>query len=417
MNFVNSTYLFALLGFLIPIAIHLWNKKEAKVIKVGSIQFVPTQDSNQSKSIQLNEVFLLLLRCLILGIISFLMVGLIIKENKVSKNIALVDPRVLQDDRVQTALDSMMDRYEIRLMIDNLPVYDPEEEVEQASQKLWALANDINKLNSDSIIIFSNQTLVDTKGKRPEINKVVNIISIDPLETKRYLAAAYQLADRFVLFYGSSNGFSTTYIKQVVAELPDKVVIDDNEVKLKDQLTGIPLKRLDTLEVAMVYEDEFLKDKTILDAQIRGIAEYTGFPIKVTAQKGKELTSEFDWLIWLTEAEIPDAQAKSISIKKDEFKPLLYEGIDDRSYHLNSRLNYDNVLANDLSNKLLELFYELPVDANDQRIISSSQLNPVKNVNIETLQAQIKAGNQYWLWVLLFLVLVFERFVSMIKTL
>ncbi|MEQ9166083.1 MAG: BatA domain-containing protein, partial [Fulvivirga sp.] len=61
MNFANSTYLFALLGFLIPIAIHLWNKKEAKVIKVGSIQFVPTQDSNQSKSIQLNEVFLLLL--------------------------------------------------------------------------------------------------------------------------------------------------------------------------------------------------------------------------------------------------------------------------------------------------------------------------------------------------------------------
>lgn len=417
MNFANSTYLFALLGFLVPIAIHLWNKKEAKVIKVGSIQFVPAQDSNQSKSIQLNEVFLLLLRCMILGMVSFLMAGLIIKETKPTKNIALIDPRVVRDDRVQTALDSLMFRYEIRLMTNNLPVYDPEVEVKEVRQNLWTLINDINKLNSDSIFIFSNQTLADTKGKRPEINKVVNIISVDPLEKEKYLAAAYQLTDKYILYYGSSDGFSTTYTRQEADELPDQVIIDDNEVKLKDQFQGIPLKKLDTLKVTIVYDDNFLKDKTFLEAQIFGIAEFTGFPIKVVSSKDKQLAIDPDWLVWLSEDEMTATNSSSISIKEDEFKPLLYSGTIKGSYYLSARLNYDNVLANDLSNSLLELFYELPVDNNDQRVVSASQLNFVKNADIKTLQAQSKAGNQYWLWALLFIVLIFERFVSLKRAL
>ena len=71
MSFAHPSYLWALLGLLVPIAIHLWSKKEAKTIKIGSVQLLSESKSRQSSSIQLNEWWLLLLR---IGIISLLVV-------------------------------------------------------------------------------------------------------------------------------------------------------------------------------------------------------------------------------------------------------------------------------------------------------------------------------------------------------
>ncbi|MEP0086438.1 MAG: BatA domain-containing protein, partial [Maribacter dokdonensis] len=69
MSFAHPSYLWALLGLLVPIAIHLWSKKEAKTIKIGSVQWLSESKSKQSSSIQLNEWWLLVLR---MGIISLL---------------------------------------------------------------------------------------------------------------------------------------------------------------------------------------------------------------------------------------------------------------------------------------------------------------------------------------------------------
>ena len=40
MSFAHPLYLWTLLGLLVPIAIHLWSKKEAKTIKIGSVQLL-----------------------------------------------------------------------------------------------------------------------------------------------------------------------------------------------------------------------------------------------------------------------------------------------------------------------------------------------------------------------------------------
>src|SRR5690606_9538570 len=75
MVFANPSYLWALWGLLVPLAIHLWSKKEAKTIKIGSIQLLDESNSRQSNSIQMNEWLLLLLRMLIVGLVVLLMAG------------------------------------------------------------------------------------------------------------------------------------------------------------------------------------------------------------------------------------------------------------------------------------------------------------------------------------------------------
>ena len=53
MSFLNPTYLWALLGLLIPIAIHLWSKKEGKTVKIGSIELLRESDSKQTSIIKI----------------------------------------------------------------------------------------------------------------------------------------------------------------------------------------------------------------------------------------------------------------------------------------------------------------------------------------------------------------------------
>jgi hypothetical protein len=53
MAFLNPLYLWALLGLAIPVAIHLWSRKEGRTIKVGSIKFlkgIGSQTSQQYKA-------------------------------------------------------------------------------------------------------------------------------------------------------------------------------------------------------------------------------------------------------------------------------------------------------------------------------------------------------------------------------
>ncbi|MEJ0032271.1 MAG: BatA domain-containing protein [Bacteroidota bacterium] len=75
MTFVNPSYLWALASLAIPIAIHLLSRKEGKVIRVGSLRHVEESNTSQFKSIRLNEILLLLLRCLMISLVVLFMSG------------------------------------------------------------------------------------------------------------------------------------------------------------------------------------------------------------------------------------------------------------------------------------------------------------------------------------------------------
>ena len=70
MIFLNSIWLFALGALSIPIAIHLWNIKRGKTLKVGSIAIINYSQSKRSRSFKLHDLLLLLLRCLLLALLA-----------------------------------------------------------------------------------------------------------------------------------------------------------------------------------------------------------------------------------------------------------------------------------------------------------------------------------------------------------
>jgi Aerotolerance regulator N-terminal len=72
MILLNSIWLCALAALSIPVAIHLWNIKRGKMLKVGSISLI-TAASQNSRSLKLHDLLLLLLRSLLLALVAFVL--------------------------------------------------------------------------------------------------------------------------------------------------------------------------------------------------------------------------------------------------------------------------------------------------------------------------------------------------------
>jgi hypothetical protein len=71
-QFLQPIWLWAITGIAVPVIIHLWNIREGKTRKVGSIAFLTESASTRAKSLKLSELWLLLLRCLLLIMLALL---------------------------------------------------------------------------------------------------------------------------------------------------------------------------------------------------------------------------------------------------------------------------------------------------------------------------------------------------------
>lgn len=70
MIFLSPIWLLSLLALSIPVAIHLWNIRPGKTLKVGSIALIDKASRKSSRSFNLSDFILLLLRCLLLALIA-----------------------------------------------------------------------------------------------------------------------------------------------------------------------------------------------------------------------------------------------------------------------------------------------------------------------------------------------------------
>lgn len=73
MIFLHPIWFFALTAISIPVAIHLWNIRKGKTLKVGSIALITAGSQKRTVSRRLSELLLLLLRCLLLILLAFIL--------------------------------------------------------------------------------------------------------------------------------------------------------------------------------------------------------------------------------------------------------------------------------------------------------------------------------------------------------
>tara|TARA_R110002051_G_scaffold48308_2_gene95320 strand:+ start:73439 stop:74734 length:1296 start_codon:yes stop_codon:yes gene_type:complete len=426
MSFAHPSYLWALLGLLVPIAIHLWSKKEAKTIKIGSVQLLSESKSKQSSSIQLNEWWLLVLR---MGIIS-LLVLLMAKpqwHSKVSNKTLtyIVEPELTQYSYFMSRFNALDENQEIRLLKENLPLKEDDEQVamNSAVQDYWALASEMDDLKTDSIVVFTTGFVSGLKGARPETKHHINWIVIDSALSKEHPLLAYKKDDEFQLYTGWNTPEATKITSKTIT-LGEEYTLTSGDDSLAiskfNPPQKVPVVNQKTIEVSLYYSDSLKADKTYLEASIKALSIYLNREIKMVSQLDSEkvIDKEADVIIWLSDKPHPETTQKLLVWQEDGMaQSILTAGKDDNTFYLTKHINSENAVSERLTEKLLAILdvnqelEELLAEV-DNRSVTASELETTY-VAIDEKEKQLASFNvNPYLWLILLVLLLVERFIA-----
>ena len=431
MSFAQPSYLWALLGLLVPIAIHLWSKKEAKTIKIGSVQLLSESKSRQSSSIQLNEWWLLLLRMAIISLITLVMA----KpqwQSKVnnSKLTYVIEPELAKNENFMARFTDLQADQEIRLLQSGLPINDIEytNSEDFRSVDYWSLASEMNALQTDSIIVFSNGYAKGLKGARPETNHDINWIVLDSAQTVEKPLVAYQTEENITLFT-ANNGPVASKIATKNIELGDVYQLTSNGDSLQvlssnSNSTKIPLIQQPALEVSLVYTDSLSADKTYIAAALAALSTYLNREIKVESSLDNEVleNKESDLTIWLSIKPAPVSAQKKLVFKNDTISnALIIKGEDENTFYITEKITTENAVSGRLTEKLLSI---LDVNKEVRELQAKADIRSVTEADLKTNFIENKASKTHqaswslnpYLWVVLFVLLIVERFVAYKRT-
>ena len=430
MFFLNPLYLWALLGLAVPLAIHLWSKKEGKTIKIGSIKLLDDEDSRQSSSISINELLLLLLRLSLLIILVFILAGPQIKrENKNTSITYIVEPSLFGNNDMSLLMEGFAEDSEIRLLQNEFPLVtdDVLEASTATTPNYWQLAKHMETLHTDSIVVFTKALASGIKGKRPTLNKNIEWILLDTGEFQEEVITAAQIKDQIELLSVQSNSDNLSFRKQTVSSNNPTVQLtsakDSIVMNYNDQVLELPLVEEKVFKILIYSEPEFKTDADYLEATFNAISQHINrrFDLVKTEERTEEVLSEYDYVVWLSKESINNQNGRTLAYRPDSLATnLIMEGTTKNEFYLTRPLNAERIFEDRLTEELLS-WLDLHPGLNDQikhldkRIVDQSELRPLyiesesDSNYVETLSIS------KWLWISLVLLLLVERVVAKLR--
>ena len=322
---LQPIWLFAISGIAIPIIIHLWNNRKGKTLKVGSILLVQESATQQARSFRLTQLFLLMLRCLLIIILSLLIAQPVWKTNLTSvneKGWLLIEKQKVQEayKNFKPTIDSLIssgykfhyfnigfkpDKLENALkVIDN----GPDQEL-----SYWTLLQELNEQVPAElpVYLFTNNQLKRFHGTRPEISMNLNwstYTSGDTMANK--LASAYKTsADSLRIISVNSKPTATVYYYENITGNGNnkyKLMHSDGKIFISS-ISDTAKLEIDTSKLNItIYTDQFTNDANYLKAAFEAIRQYTQRTINITnIGNVADIKPGTNWLFWLSEKPLP----------------------------------------------------------------------------------------------------------------
>ncbi|MEM9389198.1 MAG: BatA domain-containing protein, partial [Bacteroidota bacterium] len=275
MNVANPAYLWAFMGLIIPVAIHLWSRREGKIIKVGSIRYFPRSESKKSRSIRLNELVLLLLRSVLVSLLVFALAGLKMPADEVKKPAVLVDSEILRNGEYSELMDSLRQTgQEMRWFAPQFPVIDDSYDSGMITKAdYWDLIAAIDQLGLDSITVYSKSRVSDFRGDRSGLTTVVDWITLPNKQGQEHIIDAFETSSGLVkcLLVSATEertGTAFQYVKDIDKAVTRKSTAGE-QVKLVNQNTWVTIRKPESTKVSIWYDTEFGFDAQYIDAAMK----------------------------------------------------------------------------------------------------------------------------------------------------
>ncbi|MGB3775238.1 MAG: BatA domain-containing protein, partial [Leeuwenhoekiella sp.] len=307
MSLLYPSYLWGLLGLATPVAIHLWSKKEGRVIKIGSIQLLDKGNTKKASSIQINEIFLLILRLLLISLLVFIMAGAKWKEKSTRVPLVyLIEPALLSDAQIREALDTISEQ-KVFLLKKGFPVWDREkmQKKQPETPNYWQLAQDFENLNADSLVVYSRALEQGIHGKRPSIGQNINWVILNPETLNNEPFLAINRIDSIEIVGVTSDSDQLLLEKENFDKASGNFQVKSDSLLLNrsGKRFQLPLFNVDTLRVQVSASDSFNAEEKYLTSALNALSIYLKRPFHIYSSKDS-IRENLNLIIWLHEDSI-----------------------------------------------------------------------------------------------------------------
>lgn len=421
MQFLNPIWLWGLTGILIPIGIHLLSRKEGRTIKIGSVRHLEDTHTKQFKSLRLNEILLLVLRCLLVVILVLLLSGVHFKGlEKKGLQWVLIEKGLEHEPEFSSLIDSLQqNNFDLKILAPGFP--DLKDSIQNAEAiNYWDLMEDLKKESLDHVIVFSCSYAVGFRGLRRPLPTNVQWISKNPTPVDFPLQAIRISNDSVSLRMGKSSGnetsFSTKYLFSNTNQRYFKSAASDS----------IPVDNPDTVFITVKNDPEFQYDKKLLLVALSVLKESSSHVFVIdTAGNDTSKNQKNDWFIWLSEKPIALLSSNTISYQNGENLNELNlfqqkEGINTKysNWILTKRINEEVALYDNLTVQLGLILLpkakkEVRALAFDKRTLPEKIMWDTRTASTSKFQTSAKKVSREKIIAVLFLViLMVERFLA-----
>lgn len=332
LQFAQPIWLYAMSGMVIPIAIHLWNVKQGKTLRVGSIALIEESSRQTSRNLKLTELLLLALRCLLIVLLSLLLA----KPSWISANKKNgIGWMLMQQSEVQRAyqqypnlIDSLIrEGYDFHFLDPSFTKEKWPSALKAASDtsagrhhNYWSLlqALDTRLPAGATAYIFARNMLRDLNGRRPALTHTINWLPIRTNQADSFqLVDAWTTADDSVHVVTAKSGDSIlAYSQKVLA--PGAMPVDGIQAQTGNNGTTVSYKEqhltTDTSSMIItVFADKGRTDASYVIAAVNAIRLFTkkNIRIEVVSDAGK-IPAFQHWLFWLSETPVQSAKSSGI---------------------------------------------------------------------------------------------------------
>jgi hypothetical protein len=336
--------LLGLLGLLVPLAIHLWNRRPGREVAVGSLRWLAAGANRRLRNLRLEQVLLLLLRAALLAALVLALAGPQWRQPRPAGRGQVLVSRELADGSrlaaVRPTLDSLRRRgYALRWLAAGLPAITSAEWRadslgQKSSETTHSLDNDYwarVQLAADSfpgqpLCAVTPAALRALGGPHPALPAGLTWLTLPARTASTWLQAAAASADSLRLLVGQSDERQTIFrLVRVARPQPGTTLAVAGLPPLRYELpagqprlqplpadsaraqAAVPV-RTGPVRVVLYAPAEAAQEARYLRAALQAAAVGLPAPLALTTTADEPAPSSApDWLFWLADKPLPAA--------------------------------------------------------------------------------------------------------------
>jgi len=267
MEFINPLMLWGSLAISIPIIIHFWHKKKGKIIEWATTQWLVEKNLQQSRGIRIDNILLLILRCLLLLTLCYYLSKPFIKwlnNDNTAKKIHLIQPNNLITKNYKFEIEEALKKGEKCYWIHSYTqqIKDlkqlPNQEIFDAN----LIQNSINKISK----IIDNETIELYFINYHQLNQLPHIFVPTAFRTNTILDLNSSQNQDFITFSKNINLFVNEENKLVNQTISTKTGKSKHEGTIKVLIQNKDASETQSIKAALkalneIYQFEFQIDE------------------------------------------------------------------------------------------------------------------------------------------------------------